>query len=151
MNLSSHFFNTTNTVTVNTVFEALALIPWKNELWLVSLIGFHIITSMCLIVLRNFTNLLLCVLFFLLGTVWCSDWINEIAANRWNLFATEQYFDSRGYFISCIWSIPAILNSLVITVLLISVSRESLEHKFISVYVFLLTLGVSETTLILSA
>ncbi|CAH8834287.1 unnamed protein product [Trichobilharzia szidati] len=41
-----------------------------------------------------------------------------IIVNLLSSFATEQYFDSSGYFLSCIWSIPAILNSLIITVLL---------------------------------
>ncbi|KAK4473447.1 hypothetical protein MN116_002816, partial [Schistosoma mekongi] len=93
-------------------------IPWRNELWLVSLIGFHILTFVGIIAFRKRTNFLLCSLFIFLGTVWCSQWINELAASNWNMFATEQYFDSFGYFISCIWSIPVILNSLTIIVLL---------------------------------
>ncbi|CAH8834284.1 unnamed protein product [Trichobilharzia szidati] len=118
MNPTFHLSNATNTMTIHTILDAFLSIPWKDEIWLVSVMVFHLITPICLIPLRSFTSLLLCVLFFLLGTVWCSDWINEVAANHWNSFATEQYFDSSGYFLSCIWSIPAILNSLIITVLL---------------------------------
>ncbi|CAH8485439.1 unnamed protein product [Schistosoma curassoni] len=103
------------------------MIPWTSELWLVSLIGFHFLTSICVIAFRKCTNLLLCILLIsrkvsciivynIVGTVWFSHRINEFAANNWNLFATEQYFDSYGYFISCIWNIPVILNSLLIVV-----------------------------------
>nr|AAW26862.1 SJCHGC02446 protein [Schistosoma japonicum] len=119
MNPSLQFLDTASNATVHSIYRTILSISWRNELWLVSLIGFHILTSVCIIVLRKRTNFLLCILFIFLGTVWCSQWINELAASYWNMFATEQYFDSYGYFISCIWSIPVILNSLTIIVLLV--------------------------------
>ncbi|CAH8458602.1 unnamed protein product [Schistosoma turkestanicum] len=131
MNLSVRFLETTVNDTVNTIYGTILSIPWSNELWLVSLIGFHFLVSVCIIAFRKRTDLLLCILFISLGTVWCSHWINELAANNWNLFATEQYFDSYGYFISCIWNIPAILNSLLIVInsLLIQSKRLQIAGK----------------------
>ncbi|XP_018649386.1 hypothetical protein Smp_104000.1 [Schistosoma mansoni] len=118
MNFSFQFLDTTANPSVNTIYGTILSIPWTSELWLISLIGFHFLTTMCVIAFRKYTNLLLFV-HNLVGTVWCSHWINEFAANNWNLFATEQYFDSYGYFISCIWNVPVILNSLLIVLLLV--------------------------------
>ncbi|CAH8478701.1 unnamed protein product [Schistosoma intercalatum] len=119
MNFSFQSLDITTNPTVNTIYGTILSIPWTSELWLVSLIGFHFLTSVCVIAFRKCTNLLLCILLISLGTVWFSHRINEFAANNWNLFATEQYFDSYGYFISCIWNIPVILNSLLIVLLLV--------------------------------
>jgi hypothetical protein len=49
-------------------------------------------------------------------SVYFSETINRLAAERWKEFATRQYFDSSGLFISVVFSIPALFNCMVVVV-----------------------------------
>ncbi|CAH8488490.1 unnamed protein product [Schistosoma rodhaini] len=109
MNFSFQFLDTTANPSVNTIYGTIFSIPWTSELWLISLIGFHFLTTMCVIAFRKYTNLLLCIL-LISRKVLCIV-VHNLSFNLSSLFATEQYFDSYGYFISCIWNIPVILNT----------------------------------------
>lgn len=42
--------------------------------------------------------------------------INELAARNWQLFSRQQYFDSDGFFISVVFSMPILLNCMLILV-----------------------------------
>lgn len=48
--------------------------------------------------------------------VYFSETINELAAIHWRTFSRQQYFDSNGLFISTVFSIPILLNCMLMIV-----------------------------------
>ncbi|XP_013089470.1 transmembrane protein 18-like isoform X2 [Biomphalaria glabrata] len=62
--------------------------------------------------------------FILLLLVYFAESLNKLAANNWQLFSKQQYFDSRGMFISLVWSVPLLVNTLVIVMLWLLTSSQ---------------------------
>ncbi|TMW45162.1 hypothetical protein DOY81_009764 [Sarcophaga bullata] len=48
------------------------------------------------------------------SAVYFSESINEYAALNWRSFSKQQYFDSNGLFISTVFSIPILLNCMLL-------------------------------------
>lgn len=63
---------------------------------------------------------------FLVIMVYFSENINEIASNNWKKFSRQQYFDSKGLFISIVFSVPILLNCMLMVVS--SSSLFNLDH-----------------------
>nr|CAH7747018.1 unnamed protein product [Callosobruchus chinensis] len=68
---------------------------------------------MMAILTRNYGNFQAVLFFCLLLLVYFSESINELASTNWKIFSRQQYFDSNGLFISVVFSIPILLNCIL--------------------------------------
>ncbi|CAM8995881.1 unnamed protein product [Rhodiola kirilowii] len=90
-------------------------IDWK-EPWLLGLLSFHAILLLVILFTRKNTNFQMCLFLLSLAGVYFAENINAILSSNWKSFATQNYFDRQGIFLSTLWSGPLLLNSVVILV-----------------------------------
>uniref|UniRef100_A0A1A9WQK2 Transmembrane protein 18 n=1 Tax=Glossina brevipalpis TaxID=37001 RepID=A0A1A9WQK2_9MUSC len=88
-------------------------IDWRDP-WLIGLITVHILTTTTTLMTRNNTNFQVFLFLILLSAAYFSESINEYAAFNWRSFSKQQYFDSNGLFISTVFSIPILLNCMLL-------------------------------------
>ncbi|KAH9509869.1 Transmembrane protein 18 [Bulinus truncatus] len=103
------------TTQITGLWSYLETVDW-SEPWFSVLLGFHILTFLVTYITRKYQMIQAGHFFILLMLVYFAESFNEIAANNWKLFSKQQYFDSKGMFISLVWSAPLLLNSLIIVV-----------------------------------
>ncbi|KAJ6665916.1 hypothetical protein lerEdw1_001388 [Lerista edwardsae] len=91
-----------------------------SEPWLVALVFFHVVCI--LLTYISFYRYRLQIGYFLsiMLLVFSAEYINELAAANWRFFSKHQYFDSRGMFISLVFSTPLLLNAIVIVIAWVS-------------------------------
>ena len=98
---------------ISGLWNYLMSIDW-TEPWFIGLGVFHLLCIILTVTLRK-TGAIQTVYFgILMLTVFCAEYINEWAAMHWSLFARQQYFDSNGLFISVVFSMPLLINCMVI-------------------------------------
>ncbi|KAL1500885.1 hypothetical protein ABEB36_006307 [Hypothenemus hampei] len=90
----------------------LANVDWKDP-WLIGLFTFHFAIFMMAILTRNYGNFQALLFFVLLLLVYFSENINKMASSHWQIFSRQQYFDSNGLFISVVFSIPILMNCMM--------------------------------------
>ncbi|CAH0726485.1 unnamed protein product, partial [Brenthis ino] len=112
-------------------------IEWRDP-WLIALLSFHVLVTFTCLSTRNYSNFQICLFITLLLLVYFSESINEIAARNWNLFSRQQYFDSKGLFISVVFCIPILLNCMIMvgswlyqsTQLMTNIKKAQLRQRY---------------------
>uniref|UniRef100_A0A8C8HCU1 Transmembrane protein 18 n=1 Tax=Oncorhynchus tshawytscha TaxID=74940 RepID=A0A8C8HCU1_ONCTS len=88
-------------------------IQW-SEPWLIGLLGFHAVCLLATLLTRRFYRVQICQFLVMVCMVYSAEYLNEVAAMNWRSFSKFQYFDSNGMFISLVYSIPLLLNTIII-------------------------------------
>lgn len=115
-------------------------IDW-SETWLIGLMLVHLLVFCLTILTRNHGNFQAVLFFILLMLVYVSENINEFAARNWRYFSRQQYFDSKGLFISVIFSMPLLINCLLMVcnwlyasgTLMVKLKRAQLRERLRSI------------------
>eukprot|EP00011_Vannellida_sp_DIVA3-517-6-12_P011818 CAMPEP_0114622126 /NCGR_PEP_ID=MMETSP0168-20121206/9581_1 /TAXON_ID=95228 ORGANISM="Vannella sp., Strain DIVA3 517/6/12" /NCGR_SAMPLE_ID=MMETSP0168 /ASSEMBLY_ACC=CAM_ASM_000044 /LENGTH=172 /DNA_ID=CAMNT_0001833341 /DNA_START=183 /DNA_END=701 /DNA_ORIENTATION=- len=86
---------------------------WTDP-FVVVVLSWHVLCLAYLVLCWRNTEALLGLWFTQLMLVFMASWVNEYCSASWALFASQDYFDTSGLFISTIYSLPMLLMSLVI-------------------------------------
>ncbi|BFZ21587.1 hypothetical protein BsWGS_24626 [Bradybaena similaris] len=124
------------TTQITGIWTYLETVDWSDP-WFSALLAFHILTFLVTFITR--TRQMLQAVHFgaLFVLVYSAETLNEIAAKNWKLFSRQQYFDSKGMFISLVWSAPLLMNCLIIVMmwiltsaqLMVATGKLKLEHE----------------------
>ncbi|XP_015592322.1 transmembrane protein 18 [Cephus cinctus] len=97
---------------IDGVWSFLQSIEWRDP-WFALLLTFHVAVTMTALMTRNHANFQIILFLALLLLVYFSESINEMAATNWMVFSKQQYFDSKGLFISIVFSVPILINCMI--------------------------------------
>uniref|UniRef100_A0A7N0RDY8 Transmembrane protein 18 n=1 Tax=Kalanchoe fedtschenkoi TaxID=63787 RepID=A0A7N0RDY8_KALFE len=104
-------------------------IDWK-EPWLQCLMSFHVILLLVILFSRKHTNFQMCLFLLALSGVYFAESINAILSRNWKSFATQNYFDRQGIFLSALWSGPLLMNAVLILIItLVSLCIQMVKWK----------------------
>jgi len=111
-------------------------INW-NEPWLQGVLCLHGFIGSITIFTRKCTSVQIFLFLSYLCVIYLGELINEKAASNWRLFASQQYFDSNGLFISVILLGPLLLNCVLMVIfwllesceILVKVKRAEYRQK----------------------
>ncbi|KAG8225126.1 hypothetical protein J437_LFUL006149 [Ladona fulva] len=141
--MENHFIVNGNEI--DSIWAFIRSIEWWDP-WLIGLISFHIVITLMTLMTRDYGNfqvvlfLILCkysVNLLTLSSRSVAESINEIAATNWSLFSRQQYFDSKGMFISLVFSVPILLNCMIMVAnwlwqssqLMLRVKQVQMRHQ----------------------
>ncbi|KAK0576175.1 hypothetical protein LWI29_013273 [Acer saccharum] len=111
-------------------------IDWK-EPWLMCLLSFHVVLLIVVVISRKNVNFQMCLFLLSLGGVYFAESLNKILERNWKSFATQNYFDRYGVFLSVLWSGPLLVIAIIILVntllslcyLIVKWKRAELKHR----------------------
>ena len=111
-------------------------IDW-SERWLLALLFFHLCVWLVVVGTRRHNTVQMVLLVALLAVVRSAEWINGVAGRHWELFASQQYFDKHGVFVSVLLSVNLLLAAFFIlgnalrasVAMLIEVKKKEFKHE----------------------
>ncbi|CAL8318117.1 unnamed protein product [Merluccius merluccius] len=103
-------------VRITSIWTFLMSVQW-SEPWLIGLLTFQAICFGLTLLTCRFYRLQICQFLVMVAMVYSAEYLNELAAMNWRSFSNFQYFDSTGMFISLVYSIPLVFNTIFIVVI----------------------------------
>ncbi|GLT58769.1 hypothetical protein SLA2020_316370 [Shorea laevis] len=111
-------------------------IDWK-EPWLMGLLAFHFVLLIIALLSRKNTNFQMCLFLLALAGVYLAERLNKVLSDNWKRFATQNYFDPSGLFLSVLWSGPLLVIAIIILVntlfnlcyMIVRWKRAELRHR----------------------
>ncbi|KMT20059.1 hypothetical protein BVRB_1g000780 [Beta vulgaris subsp. vulgaris] len=111
-------------------------IDWK-EPWLMGLLGFYVLLLLTIILSRRHLNFQMCLFLLALSGVYLAERLNKLLGVHWQSFATQNYFDPHGVFLSVLWSGPLLIIAMLILIntlfslcnLIVQWKRAELRHR----------------------
>lgn len=111
-------------------------IDWK-EPWLMGLLGFHVLLLLIVIFSKRHVNFQMCLFILALSGVYLAERLNRFLGAHWKSFATQNYFDPYGLFLSVLWSGPLLIVAMLILIntlfslcnLIVRWKRAELRHR----------------------
>ncbi|KTF85303.1 hypothetical protein cypCar_00016003 [Cyprinus carpio] len=100
-------------VRITSLWSFLQSVDW-SEPWLMGLLAFHVLCFAFTILSCKCYRLQICHFLLMVAMVYSAEYLNELAAMNWRSFSKFQYFDSKGMFISLVYSVPLLLNAVII-------------------------------------
>jgi len=90
--------------------EFAAAVNW-NETWIQALVVFHVLNFLFFVLTRKILEIQSIQFIFIAITVYFSQNLNDILAQHWQSFSTQNYFDSRGVFTCTVLCAPLLIIS----------------------------------------
>ncbi|CAJ1078417.1 transmembrane protein 18 [Xyrichtys novacula] len=114
-NISSVPIDGFSNLRITSLWTFLISVQW-SEPWLTGLLVFHVVCLFLTVVTCRFYRAQICHFVLMAALVYSAEYLNEFAAINWRSFSEFQYFDSKGMFLSLVYSIPLLLNMVIIVV-----------------------------------
>ncbi|XP_062871368.1 transmembrane protein 18 [Trichomycterus rosablanca] len=112
-NISAVPLDAFSNVRITSIWTFLQSVDW-TEPWLLGLIAFHITCFVFTVFTCKYYRLQILHFLLMVVMVCSAEYLNEVAAMNWRSFSKFQYFDSKGMFISLVYSVPLLFNTIII-------------------------------------
>ncbi|KAI4901326.1 hypothetical protein NFI96_025226, partial [Prochilodus magdalenae] len=114
-NISSVPVDGFSNIRVTSTWTFLQSVEW-SEPWLIGLLVFHLLCFAFTVFTCKHYRLQIFHFLLMVTMVYSAEYLNELAAMNWRSFSKFQYFDSKGMFISLVFSVPLLFNTIIIVV-----------------------------------
>ena len=83
-------------------------VAWREEKWLWAVIAFEILLLATILMTKSRWNVQVFLFSLTSALVYFAENLNNFGRSHWRQFSTQDYFDRRGFFASCVLSGPLI-------------------------------------------